>query len=546
MVVALACNENWYHYLTVNIYSLLKYNNKIKKIYLFLETDNINEIPELKLVLDYYKVEYVLINFDKEKEKYIDKIKPNIKTRFSLFCFCRLFLPYYAKEDKILYIDTDALVKRDLSPLSKIDIEGVYLCGVKDTGIEEDYLRQINFKGEYINSGFIYMNLKKMRQDKIMQEFIKLLGKRVYEFPDQDVLNLVCGEKKKLLPSIYNFIEGKSFPVENIDLVKTFHFADRKKTWIEEKKYSEIWYDEEEQFYNFYDEKTKLDIIVTLDNSEVYLDSLLDNLGKQSIINKCNIILIDNDSSDKYERIINEYNDKLNIIYKKLSNKVNNYQAKKYGINLGSAYYITFIDPGDKFNDIDALESLLDNAYSYDISAGLEYNEITNKIEVTEDNLHGKIYKRSFIELHDVDFNDDNYYSEEFFNDMIMLNNGRMIKAAKLVYIDYNNEKISTKDYLVNKNKNLENLFINLNLLMVKFPISNKNVKSWEWLLFQKFKMINYYYQNADDKTKKTITRYINKYKIGKKTFLGLSNEELLEEICVLLYGKTHRKKRDS
>ncbi len=147
MVVALACNENWYHYLTVNIYSLLKYNNKIKKIYLFLETDNINEIPELKLVLDYYKVEYVLINFDKEKEKYIDKIKPNIKTRFSLFCFCRLFLPYYAKEDKVLYIDTDALVKRDLSPLLKIDIEGVYLCGVKDTGIEEDYLRQINFKG---------------------------------------------------------------------------------------------------------------------------------------------------------------------------------------------------------------------------------------------------------------------------------------------------------------------------------------------------------------------------------------------------------------
>ena len=26
MVVALACNENWYHYLTVNIYSLLKSN----------------------------------------------------------------------------------------------------------------------------------------------------------------------------------------------------------------------------------------------------------------------------------------------------------------------------------------------------------------------------------------------------------------------------------------------------------------------------------------------------------------------------------------
>ena len=50
MIFAFGCTKNWYEYLVVDIYSLLKFNPTTKKIYLFLETDKIDEVPYLKEV----------------------------------------------------------------------------------------------------------------------------------------------------------------------------------------------------------------------------------------------------------------------------------------------------------------------------------------------------------------------------------------------------------------------------------------------------------------------------------------------------------------
>lgn len=52
----MSCNLKWYYYLLVNIYSLLKSNSKIKKIYLLVETEDINVIKYLSNVRDKFNV----------------------------------------------------------------------------------------------------------------------------------------------------------------------------------------------------------------------------------------------------------------------------------------------------------------------------------------------------------------------------------------------------------------------------------------------------------------------------------------------------------
>lgn len=75
MNIAMACNENWYQYLVVNLYSLLKCTKNIKKIYLILETDNIKDVPKLEDVINKYPVDIELINFNNILDDLIEKKK---------------------------------------------------------------------------------------------------------------------------------------------------------------------------------------------------------------------------------------------------------------------------------------------------------------------------------------------------------------------------------------------------------------------------------------------------------------------------------------
>lgn len=104
MVVAMACTSNWYHYLTVLIYSLLRTTKTVNKIYLLLETDDIEKIPELKKLKEKYPFEMILLNFNNIIDYYLNKDSLNRNTKFSNFTFARLCLPQIVEESKVLYI----------------------------------------------------------------------------------------------------------------------------------------------------------------------------------------------------------------------------------------------------------------------------------------------------------------------------------------------------------------------------------------------------------------------------------------------------------
>ena len=248
MILALSCTENWYYYLVVNLYSLLK-ANKVKKIYLLLETDKIKEVPYLKQLQKMFKVEFVVININKHQNNYIKEGCPNANTIYSNMCFSRLMLADFVKEDKVLYIDTDALVLKDISYVWDIDNTDYYVIGVKDYGvINIDYLETLHLSGRYINSGCVVFNLKKIREDGIVQKWFDVVNDRELRFPDQDALNIVCTDHELYIPSVFNYGYGCMVDVMVPELLKVVHYLGPKDPWVADKLFAELWYDADEKF----------------------------------------------------------------------------------------------------------------------------------------------------------------------------------------------------------------------------------------------------------------------------------------------------------
>lgn len=256
LIIAMSCNENWYHYLMVDVYSLLECTKNVKRIYLLIETNNIDDVPYLKeIVQKYNNVEFEIINLNEYLTKNLSENSPNRDTIYSNFSFGRLLLPDIVEEDKAIYIDTDAIVRKDISNIWKYDISNYYAAGVRDYGIIADNIINIyGIAGKYINSGFVVFNLKKIREDNIKEKWFKLINEMKLIYPDQDALNIVCQHSEKYIPSMYNSCEyaGDRITMEpvNKELIKVYHYAGPKEYWVADRLYGEEWYDAEEHFYN--------------------------------------------------------------------------------------------------------------------------------------------------------------------------------------------------------------------------------------------------------------------------------------------------------
>ena len=253
MIIAMACSKDWYKYLVIDIFALLNNSENVKKIYLFVETVNIEDIPYLNNLIQDYNIEIVLIDSNQLIAEKIHNDSTNNDTFFTKFSFIKLMLSSTVEEDKVLYIDTDAIVKKDISSIWNYNLDNYYLAAVKDYGIYKRGSDQIlNVIDTYINSGFILFNLKELRNDNIEQKLLDLINTTEFVFPDQDALNLVCHKKIMFLPSTYNLCEDVTQDVMNKNLVKVFHYAGIKEPWLVNRLYAEEWYEEEEKFYKKY------------------------------------------------------------------------------------------------------------------------------------------------------------------------------------------------------------------------------------------------------------------------------------------------------
>ena len=252
MIVAYGCNRDWYKYLIINIFSLLRHNKEVKKIYILCEDNDINKIKDLDIIIDRYDIECKVINITPIINKYF-KNKYNTNTKYTNYALSKLLLSEVVEEDKVLYLDVDTIIRSNISSLYKYNIDDYYAAGVKDYGgFLNNYNKDLGIDDMYINTGVILLNINKIKQDNLIPKFFNIINTRTLTYPDQDAFNIVCNNKIGYIPSIFNCICKTTKEVSDYDKVKIFHFAGEKKYWATDKKHSEEYFIEYEEFKEKY------------------------------------------------------------------------------------------------------------------------------------------------------------------------------------------------------------------------------------------------------------------------------------------------------
>ena len=123
-----------------------------------------------------------------------------------------MFLQY----DKIIYLDTDTIVRDDLQELYQIEMKSNYLAGtpvLSNIIAQTEYFKKLLHLPNidtYICAGVMLMNLKQIRQDEVDKKWISMLGK--YEGSvDQHILNKVCWNRTMFFPLKYDVCLSEIF-----------------------------------------------------------------------------------------------------------------------------------------------------------------------------------------------------------------------------------------------------------------------------------------------------------------------------------------------
>ena len=154
-----------------------------------------------------------------------------INPKYTVAASYRLLLPDLLPEyDKVLYLDCDMVVRNDLGRLFReTAMDSHYLAGVVEASLDFQvpHLEAIGCpQGSYINSGFLIMNLDKLRKDGLVPTFIEASKADNLEFPDQDVLNMVCKSAILALPPHYNSIRTFFLPQYKADFLRYYTEAE--------------------------------------------------------------------------------------------------------------------------------------------------------------------------------------------------------------------------------------------------------------------------------------------------------------------------------
>ncbi len=136
--------------------------------------------------------------------------------------FFRLYLPkVLPDQERCLFLDSDLIVRKDLSSLYDTDLDRACFAGVTDplgrAEDERDRMRDHGVReGRYVNSGVLMMNLSRLRSTGLDDRLLACANETAYPYLDQDVINFTCPEEIRILPKRFNVFPGDVSPDYNV------------------------------------------------------------------------------------------------------------------------------------------------------------------------------------------------------------------------------------------------------------------------------------------------------------------------------------------
>lgn len=110
--------------------------------------------------------------------------------------------------DKILYLDSDTIVRKSLLPLWEINLNDKLIAAIEDVSKSKDKAKKEKLKDNlYINAGVLLINTKKWRQIKFFNKINNYIKKYNISDADQGVINVLTDNRKIRLNPEFNYME---------------------------------------------------------------------------------------------------------------------------------------------------------------------------------------------------------------------------------------------------------------------------------------------------------------------------------------------------
>lgn len=233
-----ACDDNFSKYTVVSLYSLIKNASRDYHYNIHILNSDISE--EAKERLAELADSDFSVSFDDVTE-YLKSIadKFPIRDYYSQTTYFRIFIadmfPHY---DKVIYIDSDTIVLKDISALYNTDLKDAYLGACHEQVMVKDDVfgtyaeKTIGIsRYNFFNAGLLLINCDQFRMHFVLDSFIQHLY--TYEFvvtQDEDYLNLICKDHVYWLDQRWNTeIYAKiDYPIEEASIL---HYIMANKPW---------------------------------------------------------------------------------------------------------------------------------------------------------------------------------------------------------------------------------------------------------------------------------------------------------------------------
>jgi lipopolysaccharide biosynthesis glycosyltransferase len=150
--------------------------------------------------------------------------------------YCRILLPQLVNVPRLIYLDCDTLVFRDLSELFDLELEPrKVLAAVRDSetlSLSQDSLvlaKAMNLpaEGAYFNCGLMLMNLDELRRQHFFESALDFLNRwrGKYRFWDQSAINFLLHRQIDDLPEHWNRASRRFDAQQNNDLDCMLHYT---------------------------------------------------------------------------------------------------------------------------------------------------------------------------------------------------------------------------------------------------------------------------------------------------------------------------------
>ena len=244
--IVLVGDQAYQEQVSTTIKSILYYNKNVK-IYVFNQGLSDEWFRDFKELAEQVDSELVNVSLDQVT------ISPEWLTQdhISSAAYARYFIPQFVAEERVLYLDSDLVVNRDLQPLFDIPLEGKLVAAVGDAG------------GYGFNSGVLLIDNRAWKERQLQEIFIKetdrIMGLvqsgQMEDFNgDQTVLNHVLAQDWLPLDKIYNlqvghdlvaFYSGWDGHFELAQEPLIIHYTTYRKPWNSEisYRYRQLWWD---------------------------------------------------------------------------------------------------------------------------------------------------------------------------------------------------------------------------------------------------------------------------------------------------------------